>query len=139
MVNIPIKNIGQGLAKEILVEIDWNMNWKEYLATIIKELEMHNVLIDCQISDKSYWVNADKSSGILIGGNYTFNKTEKYNFDYLLPTKDNDVEINIELPSFITVIIQLSILLIECSSHDKQFLLLNKLKESLKIGSFCET
>lgn len=118
---IRFKNIGQGVAKDISVKIDWNIRYKEYFKIVKSELVEQHIDLDMNISENSCWITPDKKKQILGGGGFPFENSSHHNFDYLLPVRDNNEEVKIEIPSSLKSVLELSILLIEClPDKDKQ-------------------
>lgn len=74
-----------------------------------------------------------KTDKTLSGGNFPFINSQKLNYDYLLPIKDNNEEIKIELPSSLSLAMGLSILLIECLPNNEKEKAFDRLRHSLQI------
>ncbi len=130
---IKIKNTGQGLAKNIKVQIDWDINFQKYFNTLKEELSKQKIYLKLDIDDVSCWLTTSPEDLILSGGNFPYQSQSTFKFDYLQPVRDSNEQIKIEIPRSIDLLLQLSILLFE-SYFDNT----NKLRvyENLK-DEFC--
>ncbi len=131
--SIQLKNIGQGVAKDIDISIEWDLEYKDYLNKIISEFKRENIDIGFRISDNSFWINLDESIGVLSGGNFPFQNNQKLNYDYLLPIKESNDDIKIELPSSLSKVMELSILLIECLPDNEKKKAFERFRQILHI------
>lgn len=126
---IRLRNIGQGVAKDISVKVDWDILYKKYFEIVKSELIELNVDLDINISENSCWISTDEEKQILSGGNFPFENSYHRDFDYLLPVRDNNEEIKIEIPSSLKCMLELSILLIECLQNRDKEKVYNRLKD----------
>ncbi|WET00962.1 hypothetical protein [Flavobacterium sp. YJ01] len=132
-ISLQVKNIGQGIAKDISIVVKWEIRYSDYLEFIIVELKRQNIDIDIQLSQTSCWISYDESIGLLGGGNYPFQYETKINYDYLLPVKDNNEDIKIEIPNSVKLILELSILLIEILPNSEKEAIFEKLKNDFQV------
>ena len=93
------------------------------------ELIEQKVDLDIKISENSCWISSDEEKQILTGGNFPFENSYHRDFDYLLPVRDNNDEIKIEVPSSLKWMFELSILLIECLPDSDKEKAYNRLKD----------
>jgi hypothetical protein len=126
---IQLRNIGQGVAKDISVKVDWDMRYRKYFEIVKSELIDQNVDLDINISDNSCWISTDEERHIFSGGNFPFENNYHRDFDYLLPVRDNNDEMKIEVPSSLKCMLELSILLLECLPDRDREKAYNRLKD----------
>ena len=126
---VRLRNIGQGVAKDISVKVDWDMRYQKYFEIVKSELIEQSVDLEINISENSCWISPDEEKEILRGGNYPFKNSYHREFDYLLPVRDNNEEIKIEIPRTVNLMFELSILLIECLPNSDKERAWNRLKD----------
>ena len=118
---IKLRNIGQGVAKDISANIDWNIKYHKYFETLKSEFDNLKIGIDLKVSKNNCWFDLNEDKKVLSGGNYPYQNDYYQDFDYLLPVRENDEEIRIEIPSSVNLLFELSILLMELlPDYDKE-------------------
>lgn len=131
---LKLKNIGQGIAKDISIEVFWNIKFKQSFDMLKTELQKTGVEIDMEISDASCWLESSEAKKIYIGGNYPFEYKAVNKFDYLLPVKDNDEFLKIRIPNSIELLLSLYVLLLEASPDKKKKDIYQSLKECVNVS-----
>jgi len=106
-----LKNIGQGVAKEINIEIHFDIKFEKYFDLLKSDLKQHNSDININVSDTSSWVELRKQEEIVYACNFPYEFNKKYKFDYLLPIRDNIEYSKIDVPNCIQEMISLTLLL----------------------------
>lgn len=127
---IKIANIGQGVAKDISLMINWNIEYEKYLRYLKDELHKHGVNIKMDVGGQSCWVSIDEEQKILRGGNLPFEYIKETSFDFLLPISSFDDVLKIALPSSLDIVLELSVLLFEVSDRDEIMHFFDKLQKS---------
>lgn len=118
---ITLRNIGQGVAKDICVDVQWEIKYHKYFKTLKSEFDNLQLGLNLRVSEESCWLELNKDLKVLEGGNYPYQNNFIKDFDYLLPIKENEEEIKIEFPSSVNLLLKLSILLLELlPDSDKQ-------------------
>ncbi|SFC05333.1 hypothetical protein SAMN04487891_105116 [Flagellimonas taeanensis] len=125
---LTLKNIGQGVAKDISIKIFWKVEYQKYLATLKSKFDKLNVALDLKVDANSCWLNVDEERKVLSGGNYPYENNHNQNFDYLPPIRDQHEEIKLEFPSSVNLVLELSILLIECLPNSNKKKAFNQLQ-----------
>lgn len=126
---IRLRNIGQGVAKDISVKVDWDIRYREYFEIVKADLIEQNIDLEIDISDNSCWINTNEEKQILSGGNFPFENSCLHDFDYLLPVRDNNDELKIEIPSSLKCMLELSILLFDSLPDRDKGKAFNRLKD----------
>jgi len=110
---LEFRNIGQGIAKDILIDFSWNINYKEYFERLKSEFLERGIDLKMRISDGYCWINAIPEKKINYGGNFPFEKKAEFKFDYLLPVKNSNESLKISIPSSVKLMFSLTILLLQ--------------------------
>ena len=82
---LKFKNIGQGIAKDISLILNWNINYKEYFEKLKSDFNKYGIGLKMTISDNSCWIDTTLENKINFGGNFPFENKTDLRFDYLYP------------------------------------------------------
>ena len=130
---LQIRNIGQGVAKDIDIELDYPISYKEYFEILENEFKENDITIDFDISDNSCWLNEKKDNEIIKGSNFPYERKQSYYFDYLIPVRDDDTSLYIKFPSSIQKMIELTIILYHYNNNSRPFEIFERLINYLNI------
>lgn len=123
-----VVNIGQGVAKDIFITTNWNLNYKAVFEYLTEKIKAQATDIEIQISEESLWIEADDKRRIYAGGNYPFEVETLNKIDYLLPLKELNESIRIKLPSSLNKVLELFILSLELSGRQEKVQVIEKMK-----------
>jgi len=131
---LKFKNIGQGIAKDIFLILDWNINYKEYFELLKFDFDKYGIGLKITISDGSCWIDATPENKINFGGNFPFENKTDLKFDYLLPVHNSNESLKINVPSSIELFFALSTLLFEVVPDNKKKEVFDRMDNYFKVG-----
>ncbi|MEX0649045.1 MAG: hypothetical protein WEA56_06070 [Balneolaceae bacterium] len=135
ILNILLRNIGQGLAKNISVKLIADINYEEYFQTIQKDFKTFGIDLDMEINQNSCWIQPDEKYGKFIAGNHPYQINFKEIYDYLIPiNQQEDEEIIIRLPRSFQLALILTIILLESAETEKLEQYYNRFEEYFELN-----
>lgn len=118
--HLTLRNIGQGLAKNISVNLLTNIDHAKYLNLVQNDLRSYGIDLDMDIKESSCWVQSDEKYGKYFAGNFPYQINFKEKYDYLIPiNQQENEEIKIRLPDSLKLIVTLTIILLEAAESEK--------------------
>ncbi|WP_343851156.1 hypothetical protein [Algoriphagus jejuensis] len=130
---LELKNIGQGTAREVLTNLNIEVDYQTLFSDVKEKLLKTGEEIDLEIGDNSCWLQSSESSRVFIGGNFPFVKKFSNKFDYLLPVNNKNESIKIELPGTIILLLSLVIVALEMMNTSEQKEYIELIEESILI------
>lgn len=127
-------NVGHGIAKDISVNISYGINYHSYFEFLKTGLENIYSQIKVDISQGSCWIEKRDKNEIEYLSSFPFELSSEINSDYILPIKDNDEYLKIELPTSIISAISLTLFLYQNRFNKRPNELLEKIIDELNIN-----
>lgn len=135
ILDMSLRNIGQGLAKNIEVKLIANINYAEYFKEIRKDLKTFGIDLDMEINNNSCWIQPDDKYGKFFAGNHPYQINFKEKYDYLIPiNQQEDEEIIIRLPRSLQLALILTIILFEKAGTEKLEQYYNRFEEYFELS-----
>ncbi len=134
---LELRNIGQGIANKIVVEVFWNVKYQEYFNKLKTEFKQCDSDINITVSDASCQIYVRKNNKNVYGSNFPFDLKTQHLYDYLLPVRENNESIKIPIPRSIELMISLTLILYElynALSYSKKYVIVKRLIDYLDIG-----
>ncbi|OFX16397.1 MAG: hypothetical protein A2033_18640 [Bacteroidetes bacterium GWA2_31_9] len=131
---IKLINVGQGIAKDIFVNILYGINYHSFFEFLKTELEKIDTQIKVNISDSSCWIEKRKGEKIEFISNFPFESFTEQKTDYILPLKDSNEFFKIVLPTSIISAISFTIFLFQNRFNERPIDLFEKIIAELNIS-----
>lgn len=116
-------NLGEGLAKEVKIDIKWNIKYKEELNRLKDEIQKHYDNIEILFYEKAFSISIYKDDKIVASNQCHYDETSSYHIDYIIPTKIKDESIKLKFPTSLKLLLTLYTILIEINKDNNLFLL----------------
>ncbi|MCF8356032.1 MAG: hypothetical protein K9H48_16395 [Melioribacteraceae bacterium] len=130
---LQLRNIGQGVAKDIVIELYYPIKFQEYFKILANEFKENDISMNFDISDKSCCIEEKKDNKIIKRSNFPFESKQKYYFDYSIPIRDDDTSINLNLPTSIKEMFSLTIILYHYNLNIRPFEIFERLINYINI------
>jgi hypothetical protein len=132
--HLTLRNIGQGLAKNISITLLTNIDYAEYLNEVRKDLKSYGIDLDMRINENSCWVESDEKYGNFITGNFPYQINFTKNYDYLIPIhQQENEEIQIRLPRSFQLVVMLTVILLDLAETEEMEKYYNRFREYLNL------
>ncbi|MCK9311921.1 MAG: hypothetical protein M0P26_06560 [Bacteroidales bacterium] len=130
---IKLINVGQGIAKDILINISYGINYHLYFEFLKTELTKFDSQINVNISDSSCWIEKRNDEELEFACNFPFELNNEKRIDYLLPVKDSNEFLKILLPTSIVSVISFTVFVFQTKFNERPSELFDKLINDLDI------
>lgn len=131
---IKVINVGQGSAKDILINISYGINYQLYFEFLKTELEKIDSRIKVNISDNSCWIEKSNDKEIDFISSFPFESHIEKRIDYLLPIKESNEFLKINIPSSIISAISFTIIIFQEKFNERPSELFEKIINDLNIN-----
>jgi hypothetical protein len=126
-------NVGQGIAKDIRVNVLYGFNYHSYFEFLKAEFEKFDPNLKISISKSSCCIEKRNGENVEFFCGFPFETSTELKSDYLLPIKDSEEFLKIELPTSIMTAISFTIFLFQNSFNERPVELFEKIIAELNI------